>query len=902
MRDTNGDGAFTSSDTLLELSVTNWSTLMPYLGIASTDVCPSTLGSSGRLLTRFGLSVADAITAVNANVGGSITFSAAGATQAQLNELCTKALILWVRGADLGDEDSDTNRTETRPSVLGDIFHSTPVSVEPPVEPFLCELGIVNQCVRTLYSQQTGEAPTPLASYTGQLDCNGNPTGSRTAYDKWAFDYRKREKLVVVGSNGGMLHAFRNGTATESCTSGNSTLTWSKGTGNEVWAFVPPDLLSRLQDQIDGHAYGVDGDIMVRDVWADGSGGIASPNHIKEADEYHTVVIGAEGRGGTHYFALEPTWDASGNATATPRFLWMFPQPCSSEAALFGKTFYSLSPKPPPVGPVLVKSSDAAAVDRQGMDTAERWVVALSGGWSPGRERGRGVYLVDAYAGSVNGRSDNLWWKYEYADDASGNDQSPRKYLTQSVTAPVALVDYGADADPRQDGFFDTALFADLAGQVWVARLYQPGEVDPSTKLVRNWFGGRALEMDRDGTSATTGDPSDPSDETPKSIAQRQPFYYLPSSVIEPGSNRLIALLGSGNRYALLEGGAGICRFDNPLACAKSGCGEAKIAYKVEAPLAKVDKAETHWKDRSFEHAKLDDSNRSASLCGNAGSASFKGEFTDFKVSSCDLPGTTNDTSPGDVNKRKVECGLDSSGNLYTCSLVSNVDKHGDLFSPANADTTGLGFNRFMGFWAYGGARVMTGGSANPKTFDDGRFDDRTDLTNVTSVGCTATSCDGGAPEGSPGWVMDYNSLETKTATGAAVLASCALWSSLSPQITATSTDPCISGASPTSRLFQANVLTGQPNCAAGFSDGGVYVRFQERGVVSPPPEPAATIQISRTGQIRYSAMIVEPGQSQATTVDIAGGQDSLQLVYQLPISRELHDCRHRDGGCVVVP
>ena len=51
--------------------------------------------------------------------------------------------------------------------------------------------------------------------------------------------------------------------------------------------------------------------------------------------------------------------------------------------------------------------------------------------------------------------------------------------------------------------------------------------------------------------------------------------------------------------------------------------------------------------------------------------------------------------------------------------------------------------------------------------------------------------------------------------------------------------------------------------------------------------------------------MIVEPGQGQATTVNVSGGQDVLQLIYELPVSRTLHNCRHAGvagAGCSTVP
>lgn len=58
-------------------------------------------------------------------------------------------------------------------------------------------------------------------------------------------------------------------------------------------------------------------------------------------------------------------------------------------------------------------------------------------------------------------------------------------------------------------------------------------------------------------------------------------------------------------------------------------------------------------------------------------------------------------------------------------------------------------------------------------------------------------------------------------------------------------------------------------------------------------------------GQVRTSALLVEPGKS-PTNVAVTNGQDVLQLIYQLPISRSMHNCRHvpggDDGGCITNP
>ena len=90
-------------------------------------------------------------------------------------------VINFVRGVDVLDENANGNATEDREWKLGDIYHSTPVVVTPP---FL---------------------PSPDTSYQA----------FRTAQ-------ASRTTVVIAGTNGGTLHAFR------------------ETDGVELWAFVPP--------------------------------------------------------------------------------------------------------------------------------------------------------------------------------------------------------------------------------------------------------------------------------------------------------------------------------------------------------------------------------------------------------------------------------------------------------------------------------------------------------------------------------------------------------------------------------------------------------------------------------------------------------------------------------------
>jgi type IV pilus assembly protein PilY1 len=898
--DTNRDGRLTHEDEMVEFTVASASRLRHYLGVLGTPACPTLQGGSvdpGQVLTGLKVSVSQAASTLRVSLSSPLT-------QESLDDLCVRVLVEFIRGMDFEDEDGDGVRDEVRSSVLGDIFHSSPVVVDPPVDEALCDLGIHAQCLRTLYSRELdGTAFTPLAQT--RIERCGQERNV-DAYEAYAHLNRRRDKLVLVGANDGMLHAFRDSVATERCVGGLPFIDYSptgrvgKRTGEEVWAYIPPDLLSRLYEHALGHTYYVDGDIMVRDVWADGSGRSGGPNGVKEPEEFHTLAVVAEGRGGVHYFALDLDADPDSGDFQVPRLRWMFPQPDSAEAALFGKTLYSLSPRPPPVGPVLIQStSPQGAIERYGVPTQERWVVMLSGGWSPMGDKGRGVYMVDAYEGTVNGRRDNLWWKFDYDPSANSDRTRPQRELTHGVASPVAMVDYGYQNTVRMDGFFDTAVFGDLIGQLWVARFSVPGRVDSSTRLVGNWSAGRTFQMDRDGINSSGNG---------RSVRNVWPFYYLPSLGVQPDTGVLRAMVGTGDRYSLLDEQAGTCRFDNPIACAKYQCGMVKLEYKLDRLNMKlVNSGHTYQRDRHIESS-FNVATNNNPACGNPNSKVVEAEFFKHEVINCPNS-STGPSSFGDVRRMRVECGRDGRG-LFSCLRADgNPQRLGDLtIAPAASTLAGLGSNRFYGLRVYGGTVSFdeTGtGQRTARGFDEVRLTDRTaanptggDLVNVTATTCNATGlCTGAQATGTQaGWVMDYaDGLSHKTASGSTLLASCAVWSSIYPEQTA---QACSTSAA-RSRFFQADFITGAPNCASALRDSrnNAWLRFSDRAVMAPPAEPAATIQVSKDGRVKYSAVLLEPGSRQATELSISQGNDLLQSIYELPLTRAEHACRHMSAS-----
>jgi len=104
-------------------------------------------------------------------------------------------------------------------------------------------------------------------------------------------------RYIAIGSNDGMLHVF---TDTDIPSLGYSA-------GDEIFAFVPADLLIRLKElaSTNTHIYLVDGspNLFVSPSFDD-----ANSNGVKDAGEYyHKTLVFGERRGGRSYWALDVT-------------------------------------------------------------------------------------------------------------------------------------------------------------------------------------------------------------------------------------------------------------------------------------------------------------------------------------------------------------------------------------------------------------------------------------------------------------------------------------------------------------------------------------------------------------------------------------------------------------------
>ncbi|MHB8782629.1 MAG: pilus assembly protein [Desulfobacteria bacterium] len=271
------------------------------------------------------------------NAWSRLDFTAASITPAMLsvdNTAVRDNVVDYVRGVN-----HDNN------AKLGDIFHSKPVVVGPPSR-FYFDAG---------YSTAVGGS------------------GVQSFVDAKS----QRKRVVYVGTNDGMLHAFLSGTYN------TSTGTYDSGTGEELFGYIPYSLLGSLQGYVPGdvtrHGYFVDSSPRVADVWIDNNA-----DGIKQSSEWKTVLIGGLRKGGTGYFALDVTDPPSGtDYTNFPKVLWEYVDPTN-----VGQTWSE-----PFIGKVKVMAgSPATAMDR--------WVAIFGGGTSDTGTVGASLVVLDIATGT----------------------------------------------------------------------------------------------------------------------------------------------------------------------------------------------------------------------------------------------------------------------------------------------------------------------------------------------------------------------------------------------------------------------------------------------------------------------------------------------------------------------
>lgn len=225
--------------------------------------------------------------------------------------------------------------------------------------------------------------------------------------------------VVYVPTNDGFVHAF------------------DARSGEELWAFIPPELLGRLVDlyrnpSVAQRSYGLDSDVRVLkfDVNRDGVVDAAAGDRV-------WLFFGMR-RGGRHMYALDVT-DRN-----RPRLKWNLGP---AQLPGVGETWST-----PTIARVRIDGAE---------QNGENLVLIFGGGYDDSQENyeyatdgsGNRIYVVDAASGRL------LW--YAGGPGATGTPDLALPRMTHSIPGRVVALDTDGDQ------FVDRLYAGDLGGRLW---------------------------------------------------------------------------------------------------------------------------------------------------------------------------------------------------------------------------------------------------------------------------------------------------------------------------------------------------------------------------------------------------------------------------------------------------
>lgn len=400
-------------------------------------------------------------------------------------------LIDFTHGLDVYDENANGNVTEKRSWILGDILHAKPLAVN--------------------YSTYS----TSIAA--NESNCTVN------------------KSLIYVGSNDGMLHAFKD------CD------------GSEAWAFIPPEVLGNLKD-INGqlHTYAVD---------ASPSAYIYDQNkngNIEAANDKVILLFGTRRGGGLNsaptkgsYYALDVS------DPAAPRYLWSLSNTSANFAELaeswgeprivklkvgtatkiaafivggydnmnedgrYGAT-QTFS------GTGTVSNSDSTCVTTNKVTNCSR---TSSGKNTQSNPKGRGLYAVEIATLNSSGvpsftsTGSRIWGVVKGSGTVYTTDPATHSGMDFSFAADITTLDVDGN------GYVDRLYTTDVGGNLW--------RFDVGDTAVANWSAHKIFSA-----NPAPGAPTD----TGRKMFYRPVATLEAFATIKARGNDALIFMGSGDR------------------------------------------------------------------------------------------------------------------------------------------------------------------------------------------------------------------------------------------------------------------------------------------------------------------------------------------------------------------
>jgi hypothetical protein len=365
------------------------------------------------------------------------------AAKLKADQVIAKTLAVKSHTQTVIDPATGKPTTQTIEYVLGDIFHSNPLIIGGPPNTFYFSADV---------------------------------PGYRDFFRK----HELRRKMLLVGSNDGMLHAFDAGQFVESSggpggeppTRVSDLGHFSDGTGKEVFAYIPRSVLPTVRKLTESslHQWGVDGTVTVADVYIDPF------NRATPVREWRTVVFGGLREGGAAYYALDITQPDR----LDPVGEWSVPRPqnvyvpscLESPVDPSGAGPCGSLPFPAPLWEFTDRVWDAArgalvSLDEDGNgkpDLGETWSIPNVGRirmTEDGKTVDKYVMIVGGGFDPEGSKTDPTRGNWLYMIDTETGQAIYKRRLDGAVPSEPAAV------DTNQDGYLDRIYLGTTRGQMY---------------------------------------------------------------------------------------------------------------------------------------------------------------------------------------------------------------------------------------------------------------------------------------------------------------------------------------------------------------------------------------------------------------------------------------------------